>query len=137
MARDEYLIDSHIFMWAIDAPERLSGDERRILENTDVDVAVSVASFWELSIKLAKGLLRIQEGKSRIAGDYFARLATATGFSVLSIHSPEAEYVRRLPWVHRDPFDRLLIAQALLGSRVVITRDTVFSKYPGVQVFNA
>lgn len=137
MARDEYLIDSHIFMWAIDAPEPLSGDERRLLEDSDVEVAVSVASFWELSIKVAKGLLRIQEGKSHNPGDHFARLASATGFSVLSIKSPEAEYVRRLPWIHRDPFDRFLIAQALLGNRVVITRDTVFAKYPGVQVFNA
>ena len=58
-----YLIDSHIFYWAIDAPENLSAAERGLLEDLSVDVAVSVASFWELSIKLAKGMLRLGRGK--------------------------------------------------------------------------
>jgi len=130
-----YLIDSHIFYWAIDAPENLHGAERRLLEDSSVDVAVSVASFWELSIKLAKGMLRLGPGKSAISGDYFTRQAGIAGFSVLSIDPPEAEYVRVLPPIHGDPFDRIIIARALLSGRTIMTRDTVFARYPGVQVF--
>lgn len=130
-----YLIDSHIFFWAIDAPENLSAAERHILEDSSVDVAVSVASFWELSIKLAKGMLRLGPGKSPIGRDYFVRQAGIARFAVLSIDPPEAEYVRVLPRIHGDPFDRVIIAQALLSGRTVITRDAVFARYPGVQAF--
>ena len=131
----QYLIDSHIFFWAIDAPERLLKTERLILEDAGIDVAVSVASFWELSIKLAKGLLRVGPGKSPVGGDYFARQARIAGFSVLPVEAIEAEYVRVLPKIHGDPFDRLIIAQALRTSRIMITRDEVFANYPGIQMF--
>lgn len=96
---------------------------------------MSVASFWELSIKLAKGLLRLRPGKSAIGSDYFVTQARIAGFSVLPIDAPEAEYVRLLPRIYSDPFDRLLIAQALLSRRIVITRDEVFANYPGIQIF--
>ena len=133
MAR--YLIDSHIFFWAIDSPEHLNAPERHILEDYTADVAVSAASFWELSIKFAKGALRLRPGKAAIATDYFAKQAGIAGFTVLPIEPPETEYVRSLPHVHADPFDRLLISQALLGGRTVMTRDAVFARYPGVLVF--
>jgi PIN domain nuclease of toxin-antitoxin system len=74
-------------------------------------------------------------GKPAIAGDYFAKQAAIAGFSVLTIDPPVAEYVRALPYIHNDPFDRLLIAQALLRGHMVMTRDTVFARYPGIQVF--
>jgi PIN domain nuclease of toxin-antitoxin system len=130
-----YLIDSHIFFWAIDAPESLSEAERGLLVDSSIDVAVSVASFWELSIKLAKGMLRLGRDKSAIGSDYFARQAGIAGLSVLSIDPPDAEYVRVLPPIHGDPFDRIIIAQALLGGRTIMTRDAVFARYPGVRVF--
>ena len=130
-----YLIDSPIFFWAIDAPENLTAAERDILDDSSVDIAVSVASFWELSIKLAKGMLRLGPGKSAIGSDYFLRQAGIAGFSALSIDPPEAEYVRVLPQIHGDPFDRVIIAQAMLSGRTIITRDAVFARYPGVQVF--
>jgi PIN domain nuclease of toxin-antitoxin system len=99
-----YLIDSHIFLWAIDTPKKLRAAERRILEDASIDVAVSVASFWELSIKLAKGSLQLRSRKSAIAGDYFARHAAIAGFSIFTIDPPEAEYVRVLPNIHSDLF---------------------------------
>ena len=131
----QYLIDSHIFLWAIDAPERLLVPERKLLSDVANDVAVSVASFWELSIKFSKGLLPLSAGKAPVSGDYFARQAGIAGFRTLSIEALEAEYMRRLPRIHGDPFDRLLIAQALLHGRILVTRDAVFLRYPGAQVF--
>ena len=133
MAR--YLIDSHIFFWGIDAPERLLASERRLLEDSSTDIAVSVASFWELSLKAATGKLKLSPGKTPVAADYFAKHAMEAGFSALAIEPPEAEYVRQLPRIHTDPFDRLIIAQALIGGRMIITRDSIFLQYPGAQVF--
>ena len=130
-----YLIDSHIFFWSIDAPERLLAPERMLLADSTNDVAVSVASFWELSLKIAIGALRLSPGKTSVAADYFARHAMTAAFRALSIEAPEAEYVRQLPRIHADPFDRIIIAQALLGARTVITRDAIFARYPGLQVF--
>jgi PIN domain nuclease of toxin-antitoxin system len=130
-----YLIDSHIFFWGIDAPERLLAIERMLLEDPANDVAVSVASFWELSLKAANGKLRLSPGKAPVAGDYFARHAMTAGFRALAIEPPEAEYVRRLPRIHADPFDRLISAQALIGARMIVTRDGIFASYPGVQIF--
>jgi len=128
-----YLIDSHIFLWAIDTPKKLRAAERKILEDATIEVAVSVASFWELSIKLVKGSLELTSTKSTIPRDYFAREAEVTGFSIVSIGPAEAEYVRTLPRIHNDPFDRLLISQAMLQDRIVITRDPVFADYPGLR----
>ena len=128
------LIDSHIFFWAIDAPKHLSAAERDILDDSRVDVAVSVASCWELSIKLAKGMLRLGPGKAEIGSDYFVRQAGIAGFAVLSIDPPEAEYVRVLPYIHRDPVDRVIIAQAMRSGPTIMTRDAVFGRYPDVQV---
>ena len=109
MAR--YLIDSHIFLWAIDTPEQLLVEEREAIEDPSNDVAVSVATFWELSIKLTKGSVRLRPGKEPIAGDYFAKQAGVAGFSIVPINPPEAESLRSLPKIHKDPFDRLLIAR--------------------------
>ena len=133
MAR--YLIDSHIFFWAIDAPERLLTTERTLLESPDSDVAVSTASLWELSIKLAKGSLQLRPRRGPLESDYLARQAAIAGFTVVPIESAEAEYVRQMPRIHGDPFDRMLIAQAILSGRVIITRDAVFAHYPGAQIF--
>jgi len=67
--------------------------------------------------------------------DYFAKQAGVAGFSIVPINPPEVEYVRSLPKIHKDPFDRLLVAQAHLSGRIVMTRDAVFAEYPGTQVF--
>ena len=130
-----YLIDSHIFLWASESPAKLLRAERDVLIDRRFDVAVSVASIWELSIKAATGRLAIPGRKHPIPASHFSRSAASMGISVLPVEAAEAEYVRQLPRIHGDPFDRMLIAQALLGGRILVTRDAVFSRYPGAQVF--
>lgn len=134
MAR--YLIDSHIFLWAIESPENLSTSEQRLLADSRTDVIVSVASIWELSIKTARGRLVAPNRAQPIAEDHFQRAAVRLGIPVLPIAAQEAEYVRRLPHIHRDPFDRLLIAQALLSGRIMMSRDAIFARYPGLQLWD-
>jgi PIN domain nuclease of toxin-antitoxin system len=131
----QYLIDSHIFFWAVEVPAKLSLREKTVLVDSNIDVAVSVVSFWELSIKLAIGRLAIPGTRKSIPATHFSDSAAAIGFSVLPIAAPEAEYIRSLPKIHGDPFDRLLIAQASLSGRTLMTRDTIFSRYPGLQLF--
>ena len=114
---------------------RLSAGERVVLSDPHIDLVVSVASIWELSIKAAIGWLAIPAGPQPIPPNHFTRSAERIGIPIIPVEAPEAEYVRQLPRIHSDPFDRMLIAQALLGARTVITRDAVFARYPGVQVF--
>jgi PIN domain nuclease of toxin-antitoxin system len=129
-----YLIDSHVFLWAVESPKRLSAAEQSFLTDPRHDVAVSVASLWELSIKISIGRLAISTQVKSMPSDHFSRSASQVGVRILPIEAAEAEYVRQLPWIHRDPFDRLIIAQALIGARMIITRDSIFARYPGVQV---
>ena len=114
---------------------RLSAGERAFLTDPHLDIAVSVASLWELSIKISIGRLAISRQVKSIPPDHFSRSAAQVGVRILPIEAPEAEYLRQLPWIHKDPFDRLIIAQALIGGRMIITRDSMFAHYPGVQVF--
>jgi len=130
-----YLVDSHIFLWASESPVKLLKAERDVLTDRRFDVAVSVASIWELSIKAVTGRLAIPGRKQPIPAGHFSRSAASMGFAVLPIEAAEAEYASQLPRIHGDPFDRLLIAQGLLGDRILVTRDAVFSRYPGAQVF--
>ena len=130
-----YLIDSHIFLWAVESPKRLSAVEQGFLTDPRHDIAVSVASLWELSIKTSIGRLAISKQIKSIPSDHFSRSASQVGVRVLPIEAPEAEHVRQLPWIHKDPFDRLIIAQALISGRAIVTRDAIFSRYPGVQIF--
>jgi PIN domain nuclease of toxin-antitoxin system len=130
-----YLIDSHIFLWAVESPAKLLPGETAVLTDPRADIGVSVASIWELSIKLTLGRLAIPGGRRPVPANHFADSAAAIGIPILPVEAPEAEYVRVLPQIHGDPFDRLLIAQALLGGRTVMTRDAIFARYPGVQIF--
>jgi PIN domain nuclease of toxin-antitoxin system len=130
-----YLIDSHIFFWAIESPMRLSKGETAVLTDPTTDVVVSVASIWELSIKTALGRLALPSARRKIPPDHFTRLAGLNGIPIIGIEPADAEYVRELPQLHRDPFDRILIAQSLLGGRMMITRDAIFARYPGVRIF--
>ena len=129
-----YLIDTQIFFWAVESSDKLSAAETALLTDPRTDIAVSVVSLWELSIKWALGRFG-NPNKRPIPQNHFARSAASIGIPILPVEPPEAEYVRVLPQIHRDPFDRLLIAQAILSERVMITRDAVIPRYAGVRIF--
>src|SRR5262249_29963461 len=130
-----FLIDSHIFLWAIESPEMLSSAEQSVLADGQHEVVVSVASIWELSIKIATGRMGVADLGGAVPPDHFERAAERLGIPIITIVTSEAEYMRRLPLIHRDPFDRMLIAQALLTGRIMISRDAIFARYPGLQLF--
>lgn len=114
------LLDTHLLLWALGAPARLPPRARRIIR--DADVYVSAASIWEISIKAALGKLRADPH------EVLAALEPA-GFLSLPIAGEHAARVANLPPIHRDPFDRLLIAQALEEPMRLLTDDAVLGAY--------
>ena len=124
------LLDTHAFLWALTAPERLSRRARRAVEDEDNDVLVSVASAWEIAIKAGLGRLGPDGAEiERSLPDEIERHA----FQPLPVQMRHALRVASLPKVHRDPFDRLLVAQALIEDLRLVTADRELRSY-GVKV---
>jgi PIN domain nuclease of toxin-antitoxin system len=114
------LLDTHLLLWALAAPARLPPEARRVIR--DADVYVSAASIWEISVKAALGKLRADPR------EVLAALEPA-GFLSLPIVGEHAARVASLPPVHRDPFDRLIVAQALVEPMRLLTDDAVLGAY--------
>ncbi len=115
------ILDAHAILWAVSAPGSLTKEARSAIESPSNDVVVSVGSVWELEIKRALGKIRIEVDLL----DEFERV----GFDVLPITAADATSAARLPQHHRDPFDRMLIAQARRLGAFVVTRDVMFNRY--------
>jgi PIN domain nuclease of toxin-antitoxin system len=122
------LLDTHTLLWALGDPDRLHPSTRALLEDSTHEVFVSAASLWEIAIKVGLGKL--------VVPDDLERALFAVGFQALEIRFPHVRAVRTLPAHHRDPFDRLLVAQALHENLVLVTRDARIPLY-GVEVITA
>lgn len=119
------LVDTVAYLWAADASPRLSTPAAEAVANRTNILLFSVASAWEISIKAALGKLKIAAN--------FEELLARFGATLLPISLEHTAAVRTLPLHHRDPFDRMLIAQARSEQAVVVTSDPVFARY-GVAV---
>ncbi|HEY9868751.1 MAG TPA: type II toxin-antitoxin system VapC family toxin [Candidatus Obscuribacterales bacterium] len=118
------LVDTHVLLWAVAEPERLPVSFREQLEKPDNQVLFSAASIWELAIKLQIGRLSLE-----IAPEEIAAAAVRIGFDELPVQAVHATAVFRLPLHHRDPFDRLLIAQAIHEPARFLTVDRILAAY--------
>lgn len=122
------LLDTHIYLWwLLDSP-RLAGDVREALAEPTTIVHVSAASIWEASIKSSLGRLDVD-------GVDLAAEVALNGFSDLPVSGPHGWAAGRLPLHHRDPFDRVLVAQARIDQLVLVTDDPVLATYD-VERFN-
>lgn len=119
------LLDTHVLIWAATEPEQLSPDCRSAIEDGASQVYVSAVSAWEIAIKQSLGKLEL----SRPAERWLPDVVRASGFAALSVDLESALRVRALPWHHRDPFDRLLVAQALQQGLTFATRDSKLEDY--------
>ena len=115
------LLDAHAVLWAMSEPSSLAVVARSAIESPSNEVVVSAGSVWELEIKRALGKIRIEV-------DLVAELERV-GIDVLPITAADATNAARLPQHHRDPFDRMLVAQARRLGAVVVTRDAMFHRY--------
>ena len=118
------LLDTHVLLWALAEPHRLDAETRATIEGRDTEVLFSAASIWEIAIKY--GL-----GRSDFAFDpaEITRAALDTGFAELVVRSNAAALVGRLPLLHRDPFDRVLVAQAIVEPATLYTADPQLVPY--------
>ncbi|WP_133000545.1 type II toxin-antitoxin system VapC family toxin [Luteimonas arsenica] len=120
------LLDTHVLLWALDDPARLGRKTRSLIERSEV--LVSVASLWEISIKAGLGKLQIEPG------DVFDAIEPS-GFDVLPVQAEHAIEVFSLGLMHGDPFDRLLVAQAVSERITLLTFDHALSSYgPSVRL---
>lgn len=119
------LLDAHALLWALHDPGKLRAEAAEAIRDPGRAVFYSAASVWELELKAAVGKLELPEG--------WSSAAKKSGFLELPVKSAEASESVRLPWHHRDPFDRVVVAQALKHGLRIATRDSIIPKY-GVSV---
>jgi PIN domain nuclease of toxin-antitoxin system len=119
------LLDTHVLLWAAIDPTRIAPDCRAAIEDGANEVWVSVVSAWEIAIKQSLGKLEL----ARPAEHWVPEVLQKTGFDSLSVDLAAALRVRALPWHHRDPFDRLIVAQALEAGFVLATRAGHLNAY--------
>ncbi|HEV2764271.1 MAG TPA: type II toxin-antitoxin system VapC family toxin [Pyrinomonadaceae bacterium] len=124
------LLDTHVFLWYISADKKLSEAVRDAVRDPANEVYLSVVSLWEAMIKHQLGKLPLP----RPPGDYLPAQRTRHGISSLALDEASVTQLARLPAIHRDPFDRMLISQALEHGLTLVTVDDVFRSY-SVTVF--
>ena len=123
------LLDTCVLVWAVAEPERLPSPARAGIVDPARRVCVSTASLWELVLKQAKGALRWSVPPGDTVG-FFLEQCAAHRFEVLIIEPAVLQPLERLPTHHRDPFDRLLVAQAITEGLGLVTPDPMIHRYP-------
>lgn len=120
------LLDTHVFLWWIADDERLSSKARRAIGDGRNEVLVSAVSAWEIVVKHELGRLTLPEAPDKFVPNQLR----ANAFGALPATVSHALAVARLPALHRDPFDRLLIAQAMVESLTLVSADEDLRRYP-------
>jgi len=120
------LLDTHAFIWWATEPEKLSPQARAHCEDSDNNLLLSVASVWEMQIKLQLGKLKLND-PLRTFVEYQQQ---ADDLRILPITIEHVYALDTLPVHHKDPFDRIIIAQANVEELFVVTKDEIFSSYP-------
>lgn len=121
-----YLLDTHALLWTLLDPASLGKKSADCIRNPDITVFVSVVSFWEISLKYATGKLEL----SGVTPDDFPVIVRQSGFDILPIADADAATFHHLPRMeHKDPFDRLIIWQAISRKLTLISQDSAFAAY--------
>jgi len=120
------LLDTHVLLWAAGAPERLASDIRALLDDPDTQPIFSAASLWEIAIKKSLG-----RGDFIVDARALRHGLLDNGYSELAVSGEHAVAVGALPPIHKDPFDRILVVQAIVESITLLTADAIVAQYPG------
>lgn len=119
-----HLLDTHTLIWFINGDKEISEKAKRAIENPEGSNFVSIASLWEIAIKVSLGKLELT-----VPYKSLAQQLDSNGFQVLPITFEDTILISKLPFLHRDPFDRILIAQVKNNKLKVITKDPHFNSY--------
>ena len=120
------LLDTHLLLWVAGIPERLSAATRMLIEDPENELFFSAASLWEIAIKRGLGRADFQ-----VDARVLRRGLRDNAYCELSITSEHAIVIDTLPLIHKDPFDRILIAQAMVEGITLLTADALVARYPG------
>ncbi|WP_420996157.1 type II toxin-antitoxin system VapC family toxin [Cupriavidus sp. 30B13] len=120
------LLDTHLLLWAAATPLRLPADARALIEAEETELFFSAASIWEIAIKRGLGRADFQ-----VDARVLRRALLDNEYNELPIGSEHAVAIESLPPIHKDPFDRLLVAQATVEGITLLTADATVGQYPG------
>lgn len=120
------LLDTHLLLWAASEPKRIPKSARILIEDPENEVMFSAASLWEITIKRGLGRQDL-----RVDPRVLRRALLDNGYSELPITSEHVIHIEQLPPKHKDPFDRVLIAQAVVEGITLLTNDQKLAAYPG------
>lgn len=121
-----YLLDTHVLLWAASDPKRLPSATRTLLDNPAIDLMFSTASLWEVAIKRGLGRTDFRVEPRRLRAGLLDN-----GYQELPVRGEHALALDLLPPIHRDPFDRMLLAQAHAEGATLLTADRLLAQYPG------
>lgn len=120
------LLDTHLLLWTVIQPDRLAMPARRMIEDTANDLHFSVVSIWEVAIKRSLG-----RADFNVDSHVLRRSLLDSRYEEVVVEGTHAVAVESLPLLHKDPFDRLLVAQAMVEGIVLLTSDAHLARYPG------
>jgi PIN domain nuclease of toxin-antitoxin system len=122
----KFLLDTHLLLWTAGDPKRLSTKARKLINEPASELFFSAASLWEIAIKNGLG-----RDDFKVDARLLRRGLLDNGYSELPIGSEHAVAIDSLPPIHKDPFDRMLVAQAMVEGITLLTSDAVVAQYPG------
>lgn len=120
----DYILDTHTLIWFLNGDDKLSKRAKETVEDQNNAKSVSIASIWEIAIKISLDKFKFEQGFKK-----FLNLIDENGFEIIPISFDHALTVSTLKFNHRDPFDRLIIAQAMTDNATIITKDNQIEKY--------
>jgi PIN domain nuclease of toxin-antitoxin system len=119
------LLDTHAFLWFVDDNPRLSDIARAVIEEEDSQPFLSIASLWEMAIKISLGKLKLEQPFETLIPQQLA----VNGIGILNLSLEHTAAIATLPFHHRDPFDRLIVVQAKIEKMPLVSADPVFDAY--------
>lgn len=126
---NSYLLDTHTLLWYSSNDDNLSDKVAEIIKNPDNEIFVSLVSFWEIGIKISIGKL-----ESKIKIEQLEKYLKDNNIKIISIQMENIYFIKDLPLLHKDPFDRLIIAQAYSKKLIILSKDSNFKFYKEVEV---
>lgn len=126
-----YLLDTHTLLWHVESNSLLSEPLSETIESLENEIYVSIASLWEIAIKINIGKMKIEEPLE----DFILRIHHAK-IQIIQIQTPHLIKLQSLPLHHRDPFDRLILAQSMIEGHQLISKDAVFDAYEITRVWS-
>lgn len=120
----KYLLDTHALIWFLNGDEKLSIKSKETIENQKNSKFISIATIWEIAIKISLNKFKYEKGFKK-----FLDLIDKNGFEIIPMSFNHALTVATLKFIHRDPFDRLIVAQAMTDNLAIITKDEHIQKY--------